>query len=102
MGEFREAMRRVITGDNADGQSVIIIDGGPSVFAGDPELGGLFEIWEDGASGPLNPVVALGLSFTPNYTQYGPQFPGRRPPNGFRPKRRWNGAWSTGSMTTRR
>lgn len=48
-------MRRVVTGDAADGQSVIIIDGGPSVFAGDPDLGGLFEIWEDTAQGTLDP-----------------------------------------------
>ncbi|KAB7649045.1 cupin domain-containing protein [Polymorphobacter fuscus] len=48
-------MRRIVTGDNAAGQSVIIIDGGPSAFAGDPDLGGLFEIWEDSASGPLDP-----------------------------------------------
>ncbi len=55
MSEFRAAMRRVVTGDNGDGESVIIIDGGPSVFAGDPDLGGLFEIWEDAASGPIDP-----------------------------------------------
>ena len=55
MTQFREAMRRVVTGDNATGESVIIIDGGPSVFAGDPELGGLFEIWEDRGSGPIDP-----------------------------------------------
>ena len=30
MSKFHDAMRRVITGDNAEGQSVIIIDGGPS------------------------------------------------------------------------
>ena len=54
MSEFKDAMRRVITGDNATGESVIIIDGGPSVFAGDPDLGGLFEIWEDAAHGPLD------------------------------------------------
>jgi hypothetical protein len=29
MYKFRDAMRRVITGDNARGESVIIIDGGP-------------------------------------------------------------------------
>jgi hypothetical protein len=29
MSKFQDAMRRVITGDNAGGQSVIIIDGGP-------------------------------------------------------------------------
>ncbi len=55
MSAFQNAMRRIITGDDATGQSVIIIDGGPSVFAGDPDLGGLFEIWEDSAAGPLDP-----------------------------------------------
>ena len=57
MSEFREAMRRVITGDDASGQSVVIIDGGPSSMIGDPDLGGLFEIWEDAASGPLDPSI---------------------------------------------
>ncbi len=51
MSKFQDAMRRVITGDNAEGQSVIIIDGGPSSEIGSPDLGGLFEIWEDAASG---------------------------------------------------
>jgi hypothetical protein len=55
MSEFQEAMRRVITGDNADRQSAIIIDGGPSSEIGSPDLGGLFEIWEDASSGPLTP-----------------------------------------------
>ena len=50
-----DAMRRVITGDDAEGQSVIIIDGGPSSEIGNPDLGGLFEIWEDAAFGPLMP-----------------------------------------------
>jgi hypothetical protein len=56
MSEFKAAMRRIITGDDADGRSVIIIDGGPSASAGDPDVGGLFEIWEDIASGPLDPM----------------------------------------------
>src|SRR5579871_452615 len=55
MSSFQDALRRVITGDNADGRSVVIIDGGPSSQTGAPDLGGLFEIWEDAASGPLNP-----------------------------------------------
>ena len=54
MPSFQEAMRRVITGDNASGKSVVILDGGPSSTFGDPNLGGLFEIWEDAASGPLD------------------------------------------------
>jgi hypothetical protein len=57
MSAFQDAMRHVITGDDARGQSVIIIDGGPSSAAGNPDLGGLFEIWEDAASGPLSPGV---------------------------------------------
>jgi hypothetical protein len=57
MSAFQDAMRRVITGDDARGRSVIIIDGGPSSAAGNPDLGGLFEIWEDAASGPLAPGV---------------------------------------------
>jgi hypothetical protein len=55
MSEFQEAMRRVITGDNAERQSVIIVDGGPSSEIGSHDLGGLFEIWEDASSGPLTP-----------------------------------------------
>jgi hypothetical protein len=55
MSSFRDAMRRVITGDNAQGKSVVIIDGGPSSEIGNPDLGGLFEIWEDAASGALDP-----------------------------------------------
>ncbi len=52
---FAEAMRRVVTGDNAAGRSTIILDGGPSSASGVPDLGGLFEIWEDAATGPLDP-----------------------------------------------
>jgi quercetin dioxygenase-like cupin family protein len=55
MSAIREAMRRIVTGDDPDGRSVIIVDGGPSSEAGAPEIGGLFEIWEDAASGPLDP-----------------------------------------------
>jgi hypothetical protein len=47
MSKFRDTMRRVITGDNARGQSVIIIDGGPSSEKGNPDLGEMFEIWFD-------------------------------------------------------
>jgi hypothetical protein len=55
MSKFRDAIRRVITGDNARGESVIIIDGGPSSQKGNPDLGEMFEIWEDAAFGPLTP-----------------------------------------------
>lgn len=55
MCSFKDAMRRVITGDDADGRSVVVIDGGPSSEIGSVDLGGLFEIWEDAATGPLDP-----------------------------------------------
>ena len=54
-------MRRVVTGDNAQGQSVIIIDGGPSSEVGNLDLGGLFEIWEDAAFGALTPSAREDL-----------------------------------------
>ncbi len=55
MASFKESLRRVITGDDADGRSVVILDGGPSSIAGEIDVGGLFEIWEDAASGALDP-----------------------------------------------
>lgn len=58
---FREAMRRIVTGDDANGRSVVIVDGGPSASYGDPDLGGLFEIWEDAASGELDPRETADL-----------------------------------------
>ncbi len=54
MTAFETAMRRVITGDDDQGRSCVIIDGGPSSLAGAPDLGGLFEIWEDAATGRLD------------------------------------------------
>jgi hypothetical protein len=48
---FQDAMRRVITGDNEMGKSVVILDGGPSSQAAEI----LYEIWEDSAGGPQNP-----------------------------------------------
>jgi hypothetical protein len=55
MFSFQEAMRRVVTGDDATGKSVVVIDGGASSAIGDAALGGLFEIWEDAVSGSLDP-----------------------------------------------
>jgi hypothetical protein len=57
MSKFQDTMRRVITGDNAHGQSIVIVDGGPSSEKGNPDLGEMFEIWEDAAFGPLTPSV---------------------------------------------
>ena len=64
MSKFQDAMRRVITGDNARGQSVVIIDGGPSSEKGNPDLGEMFEIWEDAAFGPLTPSADEDLGAT--------------------------------------
>lgn len=44
---FSEAMRRVITGDDADGRSLVVIDAPPSGEIGAPGLGGLYEIWHE-------------------------------------------------------
>ena len=54
MSKFQDAMRRVITGDDRQGESVIIIDGGPSSTKGNPDLGEMFEIWEDAAWGAFD------------------------------------------------
>jgi len=55
MNQIEAALRRIVTGDDARGQSCIIVDGGPSAIAGSIDAGGLFEIWEDAATGPLTP-----------------------------------------------
>lgn len=51
---FAEQMRRVVTGDDADGRSAIVIDGPPSGEIGDPALGGLYEIWHEAVSGAID------------------------------------------------
>jgi hypothetical protein len=51
---FEETMRRIVTGDDADGRSTIIIDGPPSGGIGDPNLGGLAEIWHEAVSGAID------------------------------------------------
>jgi hypothetical protein len=52
MSKFQDTMRRVITGDNDQGESVIIIDGGPSTQKGNPDLGEMFETGKTLPSGP--------------------------------------------------
>ena len=54
MSDFSEAMRRVITGEDANGKSLVIVDGPPSGGIGDPNLGGLFEIWHEAVSGEFD------------------------------------------------
>lgn len=64
-------MRRVITGESANGRSAIVIDAPPSGEIGAPGLGGLYEIWEELIvgkfhkqqvldSGALEPVLSPG------------------------------------------
>ena len=53
---FADAMRRVITGEDDDGRSLMITDGPPSGELGAPGLGGLYEIWHE----------ALGKTFDPS------------------------------------
>lgn len=48
-------LRRVITGDNGDGKSVIIVDGPPSGASVEAGLGGLMEIWAEGLGDSLSP-----------------------------------------------
>jgi hypothetical protein len=73
MTDFAAIMRRVITGDDAYGESVVIIDGPPSSVTGPIEQGGLFEIWHDALSGALQPKEHADL---------GPQRPVLSPSSG--------------------
>jgi hypothetical protein len=58
MSDFAEAMRRVITGEDAEGKSVVIVDGPPSGEIGEPNLGGLFEIWHEAVGGSFDKRAA--------------------------------------------
>jgi len=53
---FEDALRRMVTGDDADGRSTIIVDGGPAEIAAAAGLGGLLEIWTDSVSQTLDPL----------------------------------------------
>ena len=48
-------MRRVVSGENKGGRSIIVIDGPPSGELGAPGLGGLYEIWHEAAGGAIDP-----------------------------------------------
>jgi hypothetical protein len=61
MTDIASALRRIVTGDDASGKSVIIVDGPPSSLIGSPELGGLFELWHDVQAGPLDPRATRDL-----------------------------------------
>lgn len=53
---FGDALRRVVTGTDEDGMSVMIIDGGPAEIAAVVGSGGLLEVWTDSVSQPLDPT----------------------------------------------
>lgn len=55
MTAFAEAMRRIVTGEDDSGRSVVIVDAPPAGQIGDPALGGLFEIWHETLSGAFDP-----------------------------------------------
>ncbi len=52
---FEDALRRFVTGDDAKGRSVLIVEGEPAENATSPGAGGLLEIWTDTISQLLNP-----------------------------------------------
>lgn len=52
---FADSMRRIVTGDDANGKSFVVLDGPPSGEIGDPALGGLYEIWHEATRGAIDP-----------------------------------------------
>lgn len=54
MNGFADAMRRVVTGEDDDGRSIVIVDGPPAGEIGEAHLGGLFEIWHEAIGGAFN------------------------------------------------
>lgn len=54
MAETGFSLRRVVTADNPERRSHVMIDGAPAAEFRTGELGGLFEIWTDSVSGPLD------------------------------------------------
>jgi hypothetical protein len=61
MSEFAAALRRVVTGEDDQGQSIVILDGPPSCSTGPLELGGLFDIWHDEIDAELDPQATEDL-----------------------------------------
>lgn len=58
MSDFSDAMRRIITGEDQEGRSLVIVDGGPSGEIGEAALGGLFEIWHEAVGGAFEKTDA--------------------------------------------
>ncbi|WP_300380274.1 cupin domain-containing protein [Henriciella sp.] len=51
-------LRRIVTGENAEGRSYIMIDAAQADEFRTGELGGLFEIWTDDTTGPVDTLDA--------------------------------------------
>lgn len=62
MEEMVNRLRRIVTANDTNGQSLIMIDGGPADAFRTGDLGGLLEIWHDDVSGQLDgaPCADLG------------------------------------------
>lgn len=54
MDELVAGLRRIVTCNDASGQSKIMIDAGPAAEFRTGDMGGLHEIWTDTASGPID------------------------------------------------
>lgn len=55
-----ENLRRIVTGHDEEGKSIIIIDGGPSRTIGE-DVGGLFEIWNTDGKKSILWIIGIGL-----------------------------------------
>lgn len=54
--DFSQALRRIVTGENNDGQSTVIIDGPPLLELGSRPGSGLHEIWTEEITRALDPA----------------------------------------------
>ena len=54
MEDMLSGLRRIVTANDADGKSHIMLDGAPAAEFRSGDIGGLFEIWHDEATGPVD------------------------------------------------
>ena len=55
-------LRRIVTGENGEGRSLIVFEGLPANASAYPERAGLFEIWAEDLVGDLDPHLFLDLA----------------------------------------
>ena len=53
MDDLVSGLRRIVTSNDSEGRSGIMIDDGPAAEFRSGDLGGLYEIWHEEAGGPL-------------------------------------------------